>query len=133
MAAVGTAGALAMTGVAAHATVSGPNGKLAFVEPVGNQNRLVVANVDGSGQRVLAGLPAPVSQPRWSPYGSRIAFVAGSYSEAELYVVESDGTDFDTADAQRRPRQIAFMDSGRPRDRVPAQQSDLGNERGRQR
>jgi WD40 repeat protein len=93
MAAVGTAGALAMTGVAAHATVSGPNGKLAFVEPVGNQNRLVVANVDGSGQRVLAGLPAPVSQPRWSPDGSRIAFVAGSYSEAELYVVESDGTD----------------------------------------
>jgi WD40 repeat protein len=92
MAAVGTAGALAMTGVSAHATVSAPNGKLAFAEAVGNQNRLVVANVDGTGQRVLAGLPTPVSQPRWSPDGSRIAFVAGSYSLAELYVVDSDGT-----------------------------------------
>jgi hypothetical protein len=93
MVAVGMAGALAMTGVSAQATVLGPNGKLAFAETVGNQNRLVIANVDGTDQQVLAGLPTPVSQPRWSPDGSRIAFVAGTYSLAELYVVDSDGTD----------------------------------------
>src|SRR6188472_432369 len=93
MVAVGVAGALAMTGVSAQATVFGPNGRLAFAETVGNQARLVVANVDGTDQQVLAGLPSPVSQPRWSPDGSRIAFVGGNYSLAELYVVDSDGTD----------------------------------------
>jgi TolB protein len=93
IAAVGTAVALASTGASAHATTAGPNGKLAFAELVGNENRLVISNPDGSGEQVLAGLPTPVSQPRWSPDGRRIAFVAGVYSGAEIYAVDSDGTD----------------------------------------
>jgi hypothetical protein len=89
---LGLVGALVATG-ASNATVAAPNGKLAFAELVGSENRLVIANVDGTDEQVLAGLPIPVSQPRWSPDGRRLAFVAGAYASAEIYVVDSDGTD----------------------------------------
>jgi TolB protein len=70
----------------------------------GHPLELWVMNADGSGQRRLVreawiklpGYPwggdAPLGQPRWSPDGRKLLFVSRRDRNAEIYVVNADGS-----------------------------------------
>ncbi|MDQ2808165.1 MAG: hypothetical protein M3Z04_14815, partial [Chloroflexota bacterium] len=84
----------------ATATVAGDPGVLPTVVPGGAGGivfvqrgatpGLAVVQPDGSGLRVLvAGMG--LSGPRWSPDRSRIAYLRGSGTQADLWVVQADG------------------------------------------
>ncbi len=70
-----------------------PDGKkLAVVTSDENRNTsLNVINSDGSGFALLAG-GANNSEPSWSPSSDRIAFVSGSYTYLNVFVVKIDGS-----------------------------------------
>lgn len=63
-------------------------------------NELYVMNADGSGQTRLTDITSicvntsncSVWEPAWSPDGSKIAFRSAHGGDAEIYVVDSDGT-----------------------------------------
>jgi Tol biopolymer transport system component len=52
---------------------------------------LVVINVDGSGRRVLASMPAGVDDVTWSPNGAAIAFRTYGFGKDAIYLVDPDG------------------------------------------
>ena len=88
-----------MAGVTSPVTFS-PDGKqLAFVRPSSSESDLMVANIDGTGERKIATrrLPAYFSfggGAAWSPDGKTIVCGAGSYSgnlSATLVSVPADG------------------------------------------
>ncbi|MGD8322334.1 MAG: S9 family peptidase, partial [Gemmatimonadota bacterium] len=64
--------------------------------------RIWIAALDGSGGRALTGGAGSDSQPRWSPDGSRLAFVSTRGGSAQIWVLAMDGgeahqvTDLDT-------------------------------------
>src|SRR4029079_7851773 len=74
-----------MSGVTSPVTFS-PDGKLlAFVRPSSSESDLLVANVDGTGERKIATRTLPAyfafgGGPAWSPDGKTIACGAGSFS-----------------------------------------------------
>jgi serine/threonine protein kinase/Tol biopolymer transport system component len=74
-----------MSGVTSPVTLS-PDGKqIAFVRPASSESDLVVANIDGTGERKIATRRLPayfsfVGGAAWSPDGKTIACGAGSYS-----------------------------------------------------
>lgn len=53
---------------------------------------LFVINADGSGLVQLTNHPRWDGWPRWSPDGTRIAFVSGRDGNNEIYVITADGT-----------------------------------------
>jgi serine/threonine protein kinase/WD40 repeat protein len=73
-----------MAGVTSPVTLS-PDGKqLAFVRPSSSEFNLIVANIDGTGERKIATRKLPayfsfVGGPTWSPDGKTIACGAGAY------------------------------------------------------
>jgi Tol biopolymer transport system component len=88
-----------MAGVTSPIALS-PDGKqLAFVKPSSSESNLIVANVDGSGERKIATrkLPAYFSfdgGPAWSSDGKSIACGGGSYSgnlSATIVAVPAEG------------------------------------------
>jgi serine/threonine protein kinase/Tol biopolymer transport system component len=74
-----------MAGVTSPVTLS-PDGKqFAFVRPSSSESNLLVANIDGTGERKVATRKLPdyfafVGGPAWSPDGKTIVCGAGSYS-----------------------------------------------------
>lgn len=93
-------GALVVAGVAAslsQATAPGSNGRIAFNRYELHDNPLtahiVVANSDGSGQRVIthASRQFADDQPDWSPDGSRILFERCLNDQCHLWTMRSDG------------------------------------------
>ncbi|MGH9874597.1 MAG: protein kinase domain-containing protein [Pyrinomonadaceae bacterium] len=74
-----------LAGVTSPVTFS-PDGKqIAFVRPSSSESDLVVANIDGTGERKIATRKLPayfsfVGGAAWSPDGKTIACGAGSYS-----------------------------------------------------
>jgi Tol biopolymer transport system component/DNA-binding winged helix-turn-helix (wHTH) protein len=59
----------------------------------GNENQLLVASRDGTGQRLLATAPGKILYPRWSPDGERIRYtVDGAQSELTIWEVGADGS-----------------------------------------
>jgi serine/threonine protein kinase/Tol biopolymer transport system component len=81
-----------MAGVTSPVTFS-PDGKqLAFVRPSTTESDLLVANVDGTGERRIATRKLPAffaygGGPAWSPDGKTIACGAGSYSDSSATIV----------------------------------------------
>ena len=57
-----------------------------------DRGKLVVSRLDGSGKKVLTE-PHQDAAPRWSPDGTRIAFIRGSEGEEpwDVYVIGADG------------------------------------------
>ncbi|HTQ09782.1 MAG TPA: hypothetical protein VMI31_06895 [Fimbriimonadaceae bacterium] len=71
-----------------------PDGtKIAFdaSDNVGNYQILVV-NADGSNLTQLTAVAEQASQPRWSPLGSRIAYISSESGDYQLYVMNADGS-----------------------------------------
>ena len=70
------------------------NRKFVFVRTIGGSifGELWTANADGSRQTQLTSLNKRIRQPRYSPDGSKIAFVADVESNNEIFVINADGT-----------------------------------------
>jgi Tol biopolymer transport system component len=71
------------------------NRKFVFVRSNGGGSifsELWTANADGSKQTQLTSLGTRVFQPRYSPDGSKIAFVADVELDNEIFVINADGT-----------------------------------------
>jgi dipeptidyl aminopeptidase/acylaminoacyl peptidase len=60
-----------------------------------NRTELVLVNVDGTGARTLTRYRNGVSNPQWSPDGTRLAFLASPETgkPAQLFVMPMDGGD----------------------------------------
>ncbi|MFV2007930.1 MAG: prolyl oligopeptidase family serine peptidase [Longimicrobiales bacterium] len=77
------------------------------------EGRLWIVNADGSGHRKLTSADRSESSPRWSPDGTRIAFVSGGDDGAEIYVywVET-GESARLTQLERSPGGIAWSPDG---------------------
>ena len=80
------------TAMPAHATLPGPNGKIAFQSNrAGTQQDIWTMNADGTGQtRVTTGTGVEV-QPAWSPDGRDIAYVR--QGNGMIVVIDANGND----------------------------------------
>lgn len=75
-------------------TVPGRNGKIAFSsnrDDNGN-NDIYTMEADGSNVQRLTNNPAPDSSPRWSPDGTKIAFLRSNGLTFDIYVMNADGS-----------------------------------------
>ena len=88
-----------MAGVTSPVTFSPDGNQLAFVRPSSSESDLIVANIDGTGERKIATRRLPsyfsfVGGAAWSPDGKTIVCGAGSYSgnlSATLVSVPAEG------------------------------------------
>jgi Tol biopolymer transport system component len=71
-----------------------PDGtKIAFMSNVGFSAWVIyVMNADCSGVRQVTNGPREDSAPRWSPDGKKIAFTSDRTGQAEVYLMNSDGS-----------------------------------------
>lgn len=64
--------------------------RIAFISAEGTppkqQYKLIVADADGEGQRVIASSPEPLMSPAWSPDGQSLAYVSFENKQSEIYV-----------------------------------------------
>ena len=60
--------------------------RIAYVNRVGKNNRLVVADSDGYNDRVVLSINDPIMSPAWSPDGSQLAYVTLEQGHAVVYV-----------------------------------------------
>jgi Tol biopolymer transport system component len=81
------------TSVSAHPDVS-PDGEWLVFDSWGGyeQEDLFVIHVDGQGRRRLTSDAYMARMPRWSPDGSRIAFVSNRTGLGQIWVVNEDGS-----------------------------------------
>jgi len=77
----------------APATVSGQNGKIAFVTERDGNPEIYLMDSDGSNLVNLTQNPARDYDPAWSPDGRQIAFVSDRSGEFGVYVMDADGSD----------------------------------------
>jgi len=87
-----------------------PDGeKIAFVStsPFGDLDIFSV-NVDGTGLKNVSNHPGGDYRPAWSPDGDRMAFISTRDGNAEVYVINVDGTD------ARRLTDTPFIDEESP-------------------
>jgi TolB protein len=88
-----------MGGVTSPVTFSPDNKQLAFVRTSAAESELLIANLDGSGERRIAARKLPdyfssVGGPTWSPDGKTIACGAGTFSgnfSGTIVVVPTEG------------------------------------------
>ncbi|HEV2827571.1 MAG TPA: protein kinase [Pyrinomonadaceae bacterium] len=88
-----------MAGVTSPVTLSPDGRQIAFVRPSSSEFNLIVANIDGTGERKIATRRLPayfsfVGGPTWSPDGKTIACGAGAYSgslSATIVSVPAEG------------------------------------------
>jgi Tol biopolymer transport system component/DNA-binding winged helix-turn-helix (wHTH) protein len=111
-----------LSGLSAEGVAFSPDGKrVAYVTfPEGI---LWESGTDGSGKRQLSFPPMRVALPRWSPDGTRIAFLGHAPGQAfQLYVVPAEGSDpeqltsgeSDKLDASWSPDGNSLAFSGNP-------------------
>src|SRR5207248_1767016 len=71
-----------------------PDGtKIAFMSNVGTSQWVIyVMNADCSGLKQLTNGPGEDGGPRWSPDGNKIAFTSDRSGQAEIYLMNADGS-----------------------------------------
>jgi Tol biopolymer transport system component len=86
----------APTGFISRPAWAPDSGRIAFAEEIAMESsgasRIVVANADGTGRRVLV---AQASDPAWSPSGTKIAYVSypSRFSETgTIFIANADGS-----------------------------------------
>lgn len=79
-------------------TALGGSGQIAFVTNRTGAMEIWIMNNDGTAASQITNIPEGACQPRWSPDGSKIAFISPctrnqySYPGASLFIVNADGT-----------------------------------------
>ncbi|HMM42436.1 MAG TPA: hypothetical protein PKA95_11080 [Thermomicrobiales bacterium] len=81
--------------VVEHAHMWAPAGdELLFVRDDLDNHQLVAVAPDGTNERLLFASAEYVTEPRWSPDGSRIAFIYGHpEKDTDVFVMNADGSD----------------------------------------
>jgi Tol biopolymer transport system component len=83
-----------LTGISGPPAISPDGQRLAFVRDTPNEDSLLTASLDGSGERVLASYkrPAVITHPRvaWSPDGNALAFIYHKWGSV-LSTVPAEG------------------------------------------
>jgi len=78
------------------------------------EGRLWIVNADGSTHRKLTSTDRSESSPRWSPDGTRIAYVSGGEDGAEIYVYwVATGESARLTQLDRSPGDLAWSGDGR--------------------
>jgi Tol biopolymer transport system component len=85
------AAAVIAVGGAADASVSGENGKIAFVTDRDGNDEIYLMEADGGNPINLTNNPARDRDPAWSPDGRQIAFTTDRDGNNEIYVMDADG------------------------------------------
>jgi Tol biopolymer transport system component len=75
----------------AEATFPGKNGRIAFVRDGVLDSHIFTINPDGSGLAKISTRPWFDLDPAWSPDGKKIAYVAISGSNSEIYTINATG------------------------------------------
>ncbi len=60
--------------------------RIAYVNRLGKNNRLVVADSDGYNDQVVRSISDPIMSPAWSPDGNQLAYVTLEHGHAVIYV-----------------------------------------------
>ncbi len=60
--------------------------KICYIARDGHGSDIVIADSDGYGRRVLYKTNAPIMSPKWSPDGSRLAYVSFERQRPRIYV-----------------------------------------------
>lgn len=60
--------------------------RIAYVNRLGKNNRLVVADSDGYNDQVVRSISDPIMSPAWSPDGNQLAYVTLEQGHAVIYV-----------------------------------------------
>jgi Tol biopolymer transport system component len=68
-------------------------GQIVFESTVNENRDIYVMGEDGTNVRRLTEHPSGDTSPRWSPGGTRIAFISGRAGQADVYVMTADGQD----------------------------------------
>jgi dipeptidyl aminopeptidase/acylaminoacyl peptidase len=77
------------------------------------EGRIWTVRADGSRHRKLTGADQGESSPRWSPDGTRLAFVSGSEDGSEIHLYWNDsGTSARLTQLERSPGGIAWSPDG---------------------
>jgi dipeptidyl aminopeptidase/acylaminoacyl peptidase len=84
---------LFLVALPAASTVSGDNGKIAFVSDRDGNPDIYLMDPDGSNVVNLTSHPAQDHDPAWSPDGRQIAFASDRSGEFAIYVMKTDGSD----------------------------------------
>lgn len=71
--------------------VSPDGSRIAFTREGPGGSRVLVAAVDGTGERELVSRAGSWSQPRWSPDGRRLVVVGRQGGSSALYLVDAEG------------------------------------------
>ncbi|MBA3355918.1 MAG: PD40 domain-containing protein, partial [Pyrinomonadaceae bacterium] len=74
-------------------TVSGRNGKIAFTSTRDGNHEIYTMEADGTNQTRLTNNPGFDISPKWSPDGTKIAFVRSiGFLPYDIYVMNADGS-----------------------------------------
>jgi Tol biopolymer transport system component len=89
--------AVVATPGAAHATMPGNNGQIAYTANGSGSWQLFTMSPNGSQVRQLTHFPAspspsPVLFPSWAPNGHRLAFASAQAGNLDIYTIRPDGT-----------------------------------------
>lgn len=79
----------------------------------GSRTALWIINADGTGHRPLTDGTYGVSQPRWSPSGDRLAYVAAKDGRSQVFVRWMDtGDEAELTDLERGPSGLSWSPDG---------------------
>ena len=76
----------------ARATVSGDNGRVAFVTDRDGNAEIYLMDADGTDPVNLTNDPAADTAPAWSPDGRQLAFVSDRDGDKAIFVMNADGS-----------------------------------------
>ncbi|NNE69184.1 MAG: S9 family peptidase, partial [Rhodothermales bacterium] len=80
----------------------------------GSRTALWIINADGTGHRPITDGTFGVSQPRWSPSGDRLAYVAAKDGRSQVFVRWMDTGDVaELTDLERGPSGLSWSPDGR--------------------